>query len=64
MSELISLWHQAQQQIRERLGATAFSTWIEPLKAVTQGENQLILQAPDTFFRDWVQKNYSAVIEN
>jgi len=56
-------WNLAQEKIKERLGSTIFETWILPLKAVSCNQNHVILEAPDSFFRDWVIKNYSGLIE-
>lgn len=57
-------WKQAQEQIKERLGLTIFETWISPLKAISGNEELFVLEAPDTFFRDWVKKNYASIIED
>ncbi|MDD2927231.1 MAG: chromosomal replication initiator protein DnaA [Candidatus Omnitrophica bacterium] len=64
MADLIPIWREAQKQIKERLGATIFETWILPLKIKAQNQETILLEAPDTFFRDWVQKNYSAILED
>lgn len=63
MIDLNQLWGQAQGQVKERLGSTIFETWILPLQAKTLEQDCLTLEAPDTFFRDWVKKNYSSAIE-
>ncbi|MDO8661706.1 MAG: chromosomal replication initiator protein DnaA [Candidatus Omnitrophota bacterium] len=62
MPEINQSWKQAQEHVKERLGTTIFETWILPLQAISQTQDNLILEAPDTFFRDWVKKNYSLVI--
>jgi chromosomal replication initiator protein len=64
MIELSRVWKQVQEQIKEALGLTIFETWILPLKATSLNQDLLVLEAPDTFFRDWVKKNYSSTIEN
>lgn len=63
MDSIISAWNQAQGYLKENLDASTFATWILPLKVKANGENCIILEAPDTFFRDWVKKNYFAAIE-
>jgi len=63
MPDLNQIWQQAQGVVRDRLGSTIFETWILPLKAIAQNQDIVVLEAPDTFFRDWVKKNYSSVIE-
>ncbi|MFA5286689.1 MAG: chromosomal replication initiator protein DnaA [Candidatus Omnitrophota bacterium] len=56
-------WSQAQEYLKERLGASTFETWIAPLKVKIKGQDCIVLEAPDTFFRDWVKKNYFVDIE-
>jgi chromosomal replication initiator protein len=63
MADLTQIWQEAQAQVKERLGTTIFETWILPLKIKRQSQDAILLEAPDTFFRDWVQKNYRAIIE-
>ncbi len=43
---------------------TIFETWISPLKAISGDQELFVLEAPDTFFRDWVKKNYGSIIED
>ncbi|MFA5724721.1 MAG: chromosomal replication initiator protein DnaA [Candidatus Omnitrophota bacterium] len=64
MADLIQIWREAQEQVKGRLGVTIFETWISPLKIKAQSPEAILLEAPDTFFRDWVQKNYSATLED
>ncbi|MFH1338705.1 MAG: chromosomal replication initiator protein DnaA, partial [Candidatus Omnitrophota bacterium] len=45
----------------------AFETWISPLVLnieESQQSNGLVLEAPDPFFKDWVSKNYSSLIQD
>jgi len=56
-------WDQARAKLQEQLDSTAFETWIMPLKAKVTGQGSITLEAPDTFFRDWVQKNYGSAID-
>jgi len=62
MPEVLPAWKQASTILKDKLGATAFETWILPLKPLRQSEGVVILQAPDDFFRDWVQKHYLPLI--
>ena len=63
MPETIKAWQLAQACLKDKLGATVFDTWIAPLKAKSGGQNSLTLEAPDTFFKDWVEKHYRPAIE-
>lgn len=63
MPETIKTWQSAQTSLKDKLGETVFDTWIAPLKAKTSGQGSLVLEAPDTFFKDWVEKHYRQAIE-
>jgi chromosomal replication initiator protein len=63
MTDLLKAWQQAQEYLKEKLGDTVFETWIAPLKLKIQSKDSLGLQAPDIFFRDWVQKHYQHLLQ-
>lgn len=56
------IWQQAQTELKGRLGETVYQTWILPLKADLK-DADFSLEAPDVFFRDWVEKHYRQIIE-
>ncbi|MBC8436596.1 MAG: hypothetical protein H8D90_01745, partial [Candidatus Omnitrophica bacterium] len=53
----------AQSQLRNRLGETVFETWILPLKPRFKDGSCVILEAPDKFFKEWVESHYSQSIQ-
>ncbi|MFA4843235.1 MAG: chromosomal replication initiator protein DnaA, partial [Candidatus Omnitrophota bacterium] len=61
--DLTKIWQRAQERLKEKLGATPFETWILPLKPKAKNANELLLEAPDNFFRDWVEKHYKLQIQ-
>jgi len=63
MPEIMEAWLQAQAYLKDKLGETVFDTWILPLKARAKDEESLSLEAPDAFFKDWVEKHYKQGIE-
>ncbi|MCX5711794.1 MAG: chromosomal replication initiator protein DnaA [Candidatus Omnitrophica bacterium] len=60
--DFIKIWDNTQERLKTRLGNTVFETWILPLKPSKRGEGQLLLEAPDTFFKEWIERNYSSII--
>ncbi len=60
---LQSAWEKTSGYLQEKLGKTTYETWISPLKPRIQNDTDLILEAPDGFFRDWVDKHYKTVIQ-
>ncbi|MFH1504588.1 MAG: chromosomal replication initiator protein DnaA [Candidatus Omnitrophota bacterium] len=62
MSEQI--WQICKEKLRNTLGETTFDTWLAPLNFQKTSSSLLILEAPDNFFKDWVETNYLTQIKN
>src|SRR3989338_1367419 len=56
-------WDKAKAHLQDKLGKAAFETWILPLSPKQKDEFVLGLEAPDNFFRDWVEKHYGQAIQ-
>ncbi len=52
------------QYLKERVGETACVTWIAPLTPKGAGEGGFTLEAPDSFFKEWIEKNYRSAIQD
>ena len=63
MDDITRAWTSVQGLLKDKLGATVFETWILPLKIKHGREGELCLEAPDTFFKEWIEKNYRQLIE-
>ena len=63
MPELTKNWEEAQVDLKAKLGETIFATWITPLKFAAKDSQNIELQAPDQFFKDWVEKHYFGLIQ-
>lgn len=64
MSDASRIWAVAADLLKGTLGETAIQTWINPLKPKQHTGLQLILEAPDAFFKDWVERHYRKDIED
>lgn len=62
MADPVTLWDKAKIPLEEKLGKTTFDTWVAPLKPGSKDKQALSLGAPDSFFRDWVEKYYGRQI--
>jgi len=51
-------WEEAKNYLKDKLGESVFETWIMPLRARIKNEQDIILGAPDNFFR--AVKDFSA----
>jgi len=63
MVELTKNWEEVQSDLKSKLGETIFSTWIAPLKFHAEDTKNINLEAPDQFFKDWVEKHYLGIIQ-
>lgn len=62
MLELNQCWEEAQSELKRKLGDTIFATWIAPLKFKPQDNKNIDLEAPDQFFKEWVERHYLTLI--
>src|SRR5215472_10943314 len=56
--QMETIWQAVSNRLRERLGQVGFETWIAPLNLVEINGRTATLQAPNRFFRDWVNDRY------
>ncbi len=62
--DLATIWETACAKLKVGLGRSTFEAWIAPLKPKQAPPGQgLFLEAPDSFFKDWVEKHYGQTIE-
>ena len=52
------LWQNVEVRVRDRLGQVGFETWIAPLNFLGVDGRTVTIQAPNKFFRDWVNDRY------
>jgi chromosomal replication initiator protein len=56
------LWQRATNRIRGLLGEVAYETWIRPLAFVGLEARMAMIEAPNRFFRDWVNDHYLGLL--
>ena len=56
------LWQRAADRLREELGQVGFETWIGPLNFVGVQGRTVTVEAPNRFFRDWVNERYIGLL--
>jgi chromosomal replication initiator protein len=57
------LWKGALEELKERLGKQSFDTWIRPIRFCEQKGNEVRLDVPNKFFRDWLIDHFVGPIE-
>lgn len=61
--EIQTIWEKAKERLKTTIGTSPFETWVLPLKPNLENAKNFILEAPDLFFRDWVEKYYKQSIQ-
>jgi len=57
-----NIWHEALSELRKCVGEQNFDTWIKPVRAHQNQPNEVILEVPNKFFRDWLAENFLVTI--
>jgi chromosomal replication initiator protein len=52
------VWQKATDRMRDELGAVGYETWIGPLNFLGLQNGLATVEAPNRFFRDWVNDRY------
>ena len=52
------IWQTCKEKLKTTLGETSFDTWIAPLGLKKATPLSVVLEAPDSFFKNWVEANY------
>lgn len=57
-----SLWTRILAHLRDTIGAEPTHTFLDSCKIVEMHSERLIIEAPNDFFRDWIDDNYREAI--
>jgi len=60
---LLDVWQKAQNPIKASVGETSYDTWFSHLHACENNPGVLTIQAPDEYFKNWIDERYRAIIE-
>lgn len=60
---LDTIWSTARRRLRHALPDNDFETWIAPLRAARWIANEITLEAPSDFARDWLRRHFVADLE-
>ena len=60
---LEEIWNNSLSKIEEKVGNHATELWFRPIKIFQEKEQQVIMDIPNRFFKDWIEDNYPNLIE-
>ena len=58
-----SVWNSCLNLIREKLKPLTFKTWFEPLVVRSLEDNLLTIEAPSTYFHEWLEEHFADLIQ-
>ncbi len=58
-NELEQQWQAVRDLLRDEVGETAYSTWLQPLAPAEIEGDRVVIGAPTPFLRDWVVAHYA-----
>jgi chromosomal replication initiator protein len=59
---LEDIWNKSLSQIEERVGNNIMDLWFRPIKLSQVKEQQVTVDIPNRFFKDWIEDNYPEII--
>src|SRR5262249_8963559 len=59
---LDAIWEEVRGQLRARLLAKDFDTWIAPLRATVWEDGELTIEVPSTFSLDWIRAHHQEAL--
>jgi chromosomal replication initiator protein len=59
---LEELWNNSLSGIEERVGDNILDLWFRPIKLSQVKEQQITVDIPNRFFKDWIEDNYPDII--
>jgi chromosomal replication initiator protein len=63
MKDLQPIWQDALAHLKGSIAEQIFQTWILPLQPKSKKEGNFVIEAPDSFFMEWVDKHHKTAIQ-
>lgn len=57
------LWPKVLDSLKERVGQQNFDIWIKPIRFLSLSGENLELEVPNRFFKEWITEQYSSHIK-
>ena len=57
-------WEKILEIIKKRLGARTYNSWFSQVNIIEFNHDELVLAAPNDFYRDWLEKHYIELIKD
>ncbi len=57
------VWEKGLFLLAQKVNQKSFDVWLKPLRILTLAEEQIEIEVPNKFFRDWLSENYLNLIK-
>ena len=58
------VWNQVKSSLKSTVGPSNYAIWIRSIQFVGHTADEISLQVPNRYYRDWVQSNYGTTLQN
>ncbi|MFI5206337.1 MAG: DnaA ATPase domain-containing protein, partial [Candidatus Paceibacterales bacterium] len=59
-----SIWSETLSTLRSEVSEHHFNTWIRPIQVRSEAQESLVLEVPNSFYKDRIQQNYADLIRS
>lgn len=56
-------WEEIKRALNDRLGEGAVSRWLDPVCVTSVSDTEVVLTAPNPYFRDWIASHYLEALQ-
>lgn len=60
--DLKDIWNKILEHIKQEIGEQAFENWFTQTSLVSITEDNLVIQVPSNFFKDWIYDHYRDIL--
>jgi chromosomal replication initiator protein len=60
--DLKNTWDSTLKIIEEKVGTQTFELWFKPIKLLHLNDQNIILEVPNRFFKEWIEDHYHGII--
>lgn len=64
MKEKESIWQKCLDYISTKVGVGTFDLWFKPITVKQLKDDFIVLEIPNRFYKEWIEENYSNIIED
>jgi chromosomal replication initiator protein len=63
LKNAVEVWDKTKDLIKEKVNPQTFETWFKPTKGISISGEALILEVPNSFFKDWLLEHHLELIK-